>query len=331
MENAKTLDQQTVDQQTLAKETVPLRHHGRTVAAVFLLLVVANLVHSMVTNENFQWGIVWHYLFHPEIMAGLGRTLILTVVGMAFAILLGILLAACRLSENKVLQAVAGAYLWFFRGTPLLIQLIFLYNLSALYPRLGIGVPFGGPELLGGPTNSVLTLWTVALVGLALHESAYMAEIVRGGLLSVPKHQTEAAAALGMNNLMAFRRIILPQALRVIVPPTGNQVIGMLKYSSLVSVIALPDLLYSAQMIYTQTFETIPLLIVVSFWYLVCTSVLTIFQQRIERYYGRGVAGHSTSTRRKAGFPGFGASRKGTRSTLKAAPLSSTTSEESQP
>lgn len=227
MESAKTLDQQTVDQQTLAKETVPLRHHGRTVAAVFLLLVVANLVHSMVTNENFQWGIVWHYLFHPEIMAGLGRTLILTVVGMAFAILLGILLAACRLSENKVLQAVAGAYLWFVRGTPLLIQLIFLYNLSALYPRLGIGVPFGGPELLGGPTNSVLTLWTVALVGLALHESAYMAEIVRGGLLSVPKHQTEAAAALGMNNLMAFRRIILPQALRVIVPPTGNQVIGI--------------------------------------------------------------------------------------------------------
>lgn len=313
----------SVDQQTLAKETVPLRHHGRTVAAVFLLLVVANLVHSMVTNENFQWATVWHYLFHPEIMAGLGRTLILTVVGMTFAILLGIVLAACRLSENRVLQAVAGAYLWFFRGTPLLIQLIFLYNLSALYPRLGIGVPFGGPELVGGPTNSVLTLWTVALVGLALHESAYMAEIVRGGLLSVPKHQTEAAAALGMNNLMSFRRIILPQALRVIVPPTGNQVIGMLKYSSLVSVIALPDLLYSAQMIYTQTFETIPLLIVVSFWYLLCTSVLTIFQQRIERYYGRGVAGHGSTAKRRGGFLGLGAPGKRVRTTL-----SSTTAEE---
>ncbi|MFJ5700076.1 amino acid ABC transporter permease [Arthrobacter sp. NPDC093139] len=313
----------TVDQQTLAKETVPLRHHGRRVAAVILLLLVANLIHSMVTNENFQWVTVWHYLFHPEIMAGLGRTLILTIVGMTFAILLGILLAACRLSENKVLQSVAGAYLWFFRGTPLLIQLIFLYNLSALYPRLGIGVPFGGPELLGGPTNSVLSLWTVALVGLALHESAYMAEIVRGGLLSVPKHQTEAAAALGMNNLMSFRRIILPQALRVIVPPTGNQVIGMLKYSSLVSVIALPDLLYSAQMIYTQTFETIPLLIVVSFWYLLCTSILTIFQQRIERYYGRGVAGHQAIAQRRGGFLGLGAPRKRVRTTL-----SSTTVEE---
>jgi polar amino acid transport system permease protein len=314
----------TADQQTLAKETVPLRHHGRTVAAVLLLLIVANLVHSMVTNQNFQWSTVWHYLFYPEIMAGLGRTLILTVVSMSLAILLGILLAACRLSENKVLQGVAGAYLWFFRGTPLLIQLIFLYNLSALYPRLGLGVPFGGPELVGGPTNSVLTLWTVALVGLALHESAYMAEIVRGGLLSVPKHQTEAAAALGMNNLLAFRRIILPQALRVIVPPTGNQVIGMLKYSSLVSVIALRDLLYSAQMIYTQTFETIPLLIVVSFWYLLCTSVLTIFQQRIERYYGRGVAGHQSTAKR--GRMGLGGPRKRVRTTL-----SSTTAEEGQP
>lgn len=313
----------TPDQQTLAKETVPLRHYGRTVAAVFLLLVVANLAHSMVTNKNFQWATVWHYLFYPEIMAGLGRTLILTVVSMSLAIVLGILLAACRLSENKVLQGVAGAYLWFFRGTPLLIQLIFWYNLSALYPRLGLGVPFGGPELLGASTNSVLTLWTVALLGLALHESAYMAEIVRGGLLSVPKHQTEAAAALGMNNLLSFRRIILPQALRVIVPPTGNQVIGMLKYSSLVSVIALPDLLYSAQMIYTQTFETIPLLIVVSFWYLLCTSILTIFQQRIERYYGRGVAGHQSTAQRRGRMLGLGVPRKRVRTTL-----SSTTAEE---
>ncbi|GAB4100331.1 amino acid ABC transporter permease [Sinomonas halotolerans] len=312
-----------VDQEILAKETVPLKHHGRTVAAVFLLLLVANLAHSMVTNRNFQWETVWHYLFFPQIMAGLGSTLVLTVVSMSLAIVLGIILAACRLSENKVLQSVAGAYLWFFRGTPLLIQLIFWYNLSALYPRLGVGVPFGGPELFGASTNSVLSLWTVALLGLALHESAYMAEIVRGGLLSVSRHQTEAAAALGMNGLLSFRRIILPQALRVIVPPTGNQVIGMLKYSSLVSVIALPDLLYSAQMIYTQTFETIPLLIVVSFWYLLCTSILSIFQRRIERYYGRGVAGHQAS----------GEKRRGTRGARRRATpmLTSTTAEEGQP
>ncbi|HET7398562.1 MAG TPA: amino acid ABC transporter permease [Intrasporangium sp.] len=289
----------SMDEQTLAKETVPLRHPGRTLAAAILLLLVAVLVNSLVTNENFQWDIVWHYLFYPQIMAGLGRTLLLTAVSMSIAIVLGVVLATCRLSENRILRLCAGAYLWFFRGTPLLIQLVFWYNLSALFPRLGIGIPFGGPVFASADTNSVLTLWLVALLGLALHESAYMAEIVRGGLLSVPRQQTEAALALGMNPMMTFRRIILPQALRVIIPPTGNQIIGMLKYSSLVSVIALPDLLYSAQMIYTQTFETIPLLIVVSLWYLFCTTVLTIAQGYVERYFGRGANISLTPTKRR--------------------------------
>lgn len=292
----------SVDQDLLAHETVPLRHPGRTVAACFVLLLVVVLGNSLVTNENYQWSTVWHYLFFPSIMQGLGRTLTLTAVAMSIAIILGIVLAACRLSPNKVLSGVAGAYLWFFRGTPLLIQLVFWYNLSALYPRLGISIPFGGPELVGAETNSVLTLWLVAILGLALHESAYMAEIVRAGLLAVSRHQAEAAAALGMTNGLAFRRIILPQALRVIVPPTGNQVIGMLKYSSLVSVIAMPDLLYSAQMIYTQTFETIPLLIVVSLWYLLCTSVLTYVQRHVERYYGKGAAGHSATPTARRGL-----------------------------
>lgn len=308
----------TPDEETLAKETVPLRHPGRTVAAGILVLLVAMLGHSLITNENYEWPVVWHYLFHPQIMAGLGRTLLLTAVAMSSAIVLGIVLASFRLSENKILSSVAGAYLWFFRGTPLLIQLVFWYNLSALYPRLSIGVPFVGPEFIGAETNSVLSLWTVALLGLALHESAYMAEIVRGGLLSVPKHQTEAALALGMNPFLTFRRIVLPQALRVIVPPTGNQVIGMLKYSSLVSVIALPDLLYSAQMIYTQTFETIPLLIVVSLWYLLCTSVLSFVQGYVERYYGRGVAGTGGRPNRRG--PRFGALRKRPQTTLGATP-----------
>jgi polar amino acid transport system permease protein len=288
-----------VTRDLLEHETVPLRHPGRTVAACFVLLLVVVLAISLFTNENYQWSTVRYYLFYPAIMQGLGRTLALTAIAMSMAIVLGILLAACRLSPNKVLSGVAGAYLWFFRGTPLLIQLVFWYNLSALYPRLTITVPFGGPELVGADTNSVLTLWLVAILGLALHESAYMAEIVRGGLLSVSQHQTEAAMALGMTGSLTFRRIVLPQALRVIVPPTGNQVIGMLKYSSLVSVIALPDLLYSAQMIYTQTFETIPLLIVVSIWYLVCTSVLSFIQRYIERYYGKGAVGRTaTPTRR---------------------------------
>lgn len=291
-------------------ETVPLRHPGRTLAALVLVFLAAVLVHSLITNPNYQWDVVWSFLFNEQILAGVGRTLLLTAVAMLVGITLGIVLASFRMSENRVLSTIAGAWLWFFRGTPLLIQLIFWYNLSALYPRLSVGVPFGGPEFFGAETNSVLSLWAVALIGLALNESAYMAEIVRGGLLSVSKHQTEAAKALGMNGWLTFRRIVLPQALRVIVPPTGNQTIGMLKYSSLVSVIALADLLYSAQLIYSQNFQTIPLLIVASLWYLLATTILSLVQRHIERYYGRGVAGTpptptKTWSARLGGF-GFG-------------------------
>ncbi|WP_216589127.1 amino acid ABC transporter permease [Streptomyces brasiliscabiei] len=280
-------------------DTVQLKHPGRTIAAVLALFLAVLQIRSFLTNEHYQWSVVGEYLFNTEIMKGLGRTLILTAVAMTVGIVFGIVLAAARLSHNKVLSLSAGAYLWFFRGTPLLIQLVFWYNLSALYPHLGIGIPFGGPELVGGDTNKILSLWLVALLGLSLNESAYMAEIVRGGLLAVPRQQTEAAHALGMSNWLTFRRIILPQALRVIVPPTGNQVIGMLKHSSLVSVIALPELLYSAQLIYAQNFQTIPLLIVVALWYLVCTTVLSVIQSYVERYYGRGVQPTQTKKSRR--------------------------------
>ena len=273
----------------LPTEIVPLRHPGRWAAAAFILFVAASLGYSAVTNERFEWPIVGSYLFHPAIMSGLRATLVLTAVSMTLAVILGIVLASCRMSENVVLKSLSAAYLWFFRGTPLLVQLTFLYYLSALYPRLSISVPFGGPEIVGANTNQVLSLWLVAIIGLTIHESAYMAEIVRGGLLSVSRTQIEAAAALGMNRRLTFTRVVLPQALRVIVPPTGNQVIGMLKYSSLVSTISLSELLYSARNIFSVTYETIPLLIVVSFWYLLCTTVLTYIQGKLERRYGRGV------------------------------------------
>ena len=290
MKSATVLDSTRVDPSvTPPSDLVPMRHPGRLLAALLLLLVAASLGHSAITNHNFEWPVVWDYLFHPKIMAGLRTTLVLTAVSMSLGIILGVILAACRMSENRVLSTLSGAYLWFFRGTPLLVQLIFWFNLSALYPRLSLSVPFGGPEIVGASTNSVLSLWAVAIIGLTLNESAYMAEIVRGGLLSVPKHQGEAAVALGMNRWQTFSRVILPQALRVIVPPTGNQVIGMLKHSSLVSIIALSDLLYSAQLIYSQNFRTIPLLVVISIWYLVCTTVLSYAQSHIERHYGRGV------------------------------------------
>jgi polar amino acid transport system permease protein len=299
--NPPTLDTTHVGPTTnLPTQIVRLRHPGRVLAAVIVLIAAASLGYSMVTNANFEWPVVWDYMFHPQIMEGLRTTLILTVSSMTLGVVLGVVLAACRMSENKVLSLCAGAYLWFFRGTPLLVQLIFWYNLSALYPRLSFGIPFGGPEFIGATTNDVLTLWVVAIVGLTLHESAYMAEIVRGGLLSVPRHQTEAASALGMNGWLTFRRIVLPQALRVIVPPTGNQFIGMLKHSSLVSIIALADLLYSAQLIYSQTFQTIPLLVVASIWYLVATTVFSYVQGHIERYYGRGVQGERPRTPRRA-------------------------------
>lgn len=270
-------------------EIVKLAHPWRTVLAAVVLFVAAAGLYSVITNERFEWARVWSYLFYPDIMWGLGRTLVLTAVAMVVGILLGILLASARLSPNKVVAGAAGLYIWFFRGTPLLIQLIFWFNFAALYPRIGISVPFGGPWIFSADTNTVLTVWFVALLGLSLNEGAYMAEIVRGGLLAVPNTQLEAAQALGMRPLQSFRKIVLPQAMRVIIPPTGNQVIGMLKYSSLVSVIALPDLLYSAQLIYSQNYQTIPLLIVVSFWYLLCTSILTVIQRRIEDHYGRGI------------------------------------------
>ncbi|MEY4437384.1 MAG: hypothetical protein RL100_848 [Actinomycetota bacterium] len=275
----------------LPSKIVRLRHPGRVSSAVVIGIMAILAAISIVTNPNFQWDIVFYYLFDPFIINGVFTTVWLTVVCMIIAIILGILLASFRMSQNIVLKSVSAAYLWFFRGTPLLVQLIFFYNLGALYPTLGIGIPFTDITFFEAPTNDIMTVWLVAIAGLALHESAYMAEIVRSGLLSVSTHQSEAAHALGLDNWQTFRRIILPQALRVIIPPTGNQFIGMLKYSSLVSVIAVADLLYSAQIIYSQTFETIPVLITASLWYLFCTTILTMIQSRIEKHYAKGVRG----------------------------------------
>lgn len=275
----------------LPSKIVRLRHPGRMSSAIIIGIAAILGGISVVTNPNFEWEVVFKYLFDETILSGVFTTVWLTVVCMIIAIILGIVLASFRMSANFVLRTVASAYLWFFRGTPLLVQLIFWYNFGALYPTLGVGIPFTDISFFSAPTNDVLTVWLVAIMGLALHESAYMAEIVRGGLLSVSTHQSEAAHALGLDNWQTFRRIILPQALRVIIPPTGNQFIGMLKYSSLVSVIAVADLLYSAQLIYSQTFETIPVLITASLWYLFCTTILTMIQSRIEKHYAKGVRG----------------------------------------
>lgn len=260
---------------------VPLRHPWRWAAAVIVLALAGAVLWSVATNTRFQWEVVGNYFFSASILAGLWTTIWLTAVSMTIAIALGTVLALMRLSPNPVLRGAATGYVWLFRGTPLLVQLIFLFNFSALYPSIG-AAPWAFSM------NEVLTPLTVAILGLSLNEAAYTAEIVRGGLRSVDHGQHEAAQALGLTRGSTIRRIILPQAMRVIVPPLGNETISMLKYTSLVSVIALPELLYSAQLIYSRTFETIPLLVVACIWYLIVTTVLTVAQALLERRFGRG-------------------------------------------
>jgi polar amino acid transport system permease protein len=267
---------------------VPVRHPGRWVAGAVIALVVAIVVHSAVTNPRFGWSTVGDYLFSHRIIHGLLLTLLLTVVAMAIGIVLGVLIAVMRLSPNPLVSGFGGFYVWFLRGTPVLVQILFWFFISALYPAISIGIPFGGPEAFHFGANAVITPFVAAILALGLNEGAYMAEIVRAGILSVDEGQGEAAQSLGMTRLQTMRRIVLPQAMRVIVPPTGNETISMLKTTSLVSVVAYTELLYSAQLIYSVNYQQIPLLIVVSIWYLVVTTILSIGQYFLERRFGRG-------------------------------------------
>jgi len=268
---------------------IPVRHRGRWLAAAVVLLLAAMLVHTLVTNPRFQWDVIGNYFLSSRVLEGLGLTLLLTVVAMAIGIVLGVILAVMRLSSNPLLSGASWAYIWLFRGTPVLVQLLFWFNLAALYPQISVGVPFG-PSFAEFSANDVITALAAAILGLGLNEGAYMAEIVRAGILSVEHGQSEAAQALGMRRSLTMRRIILPQAMRVIIPPTGNETISMLKTSSLASVITVTELLYAVQLIYSVNFQTIPLLIVASIWYLIVTSLLTVGQYYIERHYARGSA-----------------------------------------
>ena len=264
---------------------------GRWIAAAIVLFLAAVVIYSMATNSRFEWGVVGHYLFNPRVLRGVRTTLELTVLSMAIGIVLGVILAVMRLSPNPLVQGASWVYIWFFRGTPVLLQILFWgIGISALYPKISIGIPFGGPVIASGHANHLITIFVAGVLGLGLNEGAYMAEIVRAGIISVDEGQHEAASSLGMTRLQTMRRIVLPQAMRVIIPPTGNETISMLKTSSLVSTIALADLLYSVQLIYSVNFKTIPLLIVAALWYLFFTTLLSIGQYYIERYYARGAA-----------------------------------------
>jgi len=268
-------------------KAVPVRHPGRWVAVAIIAVLLAMLVHSVFTNPRYNWSEQWKYAFTPGIRQGVVTTIWLTIAAMAIGVLLGVLLAVMRLSPNPVLRNAAWFYVWAFRGTPLLVQLLLWANLGALFPKIGIGIPFG-PTYFQHQTFNVIGFLAAALLGLGLNEAAYMSEIVRAGILSVDEGQWEASSALGMTRIQMLRRIVLPQAMRVIVPPTGNETISMLKTTSLVAYVPYYELLFRTQDIYSKTYQVIPMLLMASLWYLAMTSVLMVAQYYIERHYAKG-------------------------------------------
>jgi polar amino acid transport system permease protein len=275
------------DTELLTARLVAARRPGQWAGAVVLLVLFAMLVHTLVTNGRFQWGVVGDYFLSGSIMRGLALTLWMTAAVMSCGFVLGIGLAAMRLSANPILRTLSFGYVWLVRSVPPLVQLLFWYEIASLYPQLSLGIPFG-PEFVTVKTAHLFTGILAAFVGLTVDVAAFSAEIVRGGILSVERGQSEAAEALGLSRGRIFRRIVLPQAMPAIVPATGNLLIGLLKATSIVSVIAVQDLLYSVQLIYQQNFLIMPLLMVATLWYIVLTTLLSVGQYFIERYYARG-------------------------------------------
>jgi polar amino acid transport system permease protein len=289
-------------------KAVPVRRPGRWVATAIVLLVVASIIRSVFTNKRFHWSVIWPYLIDSRILHGVLITIELTLIAMAIGIALGIALAVMRLSPNPVVKVASWVYIWFFRGTPLLVQLYFWGFVAALYPSIDLGVPFG-PSFIHLNANTLITPFAAAILGFGLNEGAYMAEIVRAGIISVDEGQTDAASSLGMSRLQIMRTIVLPQAMRVIIPPTGNETISMLKNTSLAIVLGgVFELLFEAQQIYGNTYQTIQLLIVASIWYLALTSVLYVGQYFIERRFGRGFSRAEPVTMR-ARWLGMGRAR----------------------
>src|SRR4051794_3120531 len=288
---------------------VPVRHPGRWVAATVIAVLMAMFVHMLVTNDRFQWSFMADNMFREPILRGVETTLILTLVSMVIGVALGVVIAVMRLSDNPILSWSAWVYTWFFRAVPRLVLLTVFGNLGFLYPRLRLGLPFSDQigDLLGVQVHG--TIWGVdandffagfraALLGLALSEAAYMAEIVRAGILAVDTGQLEAAHSLGMGRALAMRRVVLPQAMRVIIPPTGNETIAMLKDTSLVLAVPVSnELFFQLQAIGTRTFRIFPMLVAACLWYLALSSVLMVGQYFIERRFSRGFGTRAQSNR----------------------------------
>jgi polar amino acid transport system permease protein len=270
-------------------KAIRLRHPWRTVLAVVLILILALFVIDAARRPAYDWPSVAKYIFDRRISEAAVNTLQLMIYSMVIAIVLGVILAVMRLTPNPVVKSVAWFYLWVFRGTPVYVQLVFWGLLAVIYQRIEIGIPFMQPWY-SFETNAALNTFALAVIGLALNEASYMSEIVRAGLLSVNRGQEEAATALGMSWIQTMRRIILPQAMRVIIPPTGNEVISMLKTTSLVTAVPYSfDLYTRSRDISAETFNPIPMLIVASIWYLFFTSILMVGQYFLEKRFARGV------------------------------------------
>jgi polar amino acid transport system permease protein len=273
-----------------ARPDLTLRRAHRTgerIATVVMIVVALWFLYSVATNEGFGWPVVAKYLFAPGIISGLGNTLLLTLESAAIGLVLGTVIAVMRLSPIPALAVPAWLFALFFRGTPLLVQVIFWYNLAALVPTIGLILP-GVGTVFEADVNSLISPLTAALLALGLNEAAYMSEIIRAGIIGVDRGQVDAAKSLGMRPWRVLQRILLPQAMRTIIPPMGNEIIGLLKSTSLVSIIAVSDLLFAAQAIYSQNLRIIPLLIVASIWYLAATTIMSVGQFYLERYFGRG-------------------------------------------
>ena len=291
---------------------VPVRHPGRWVAIVILAIVAAMFVHMLVTNEAFQWGFMIDNMFRPPVIQGVRTSLTLTVLSMVIGVTLGVVIAMMRLSPNPVLSGAAWLYTWFFRAVPRIVLLILFGNLGILYGRYEVGLPFDrqlgnlvgidlDARLFGLDARTILTGFMAGLLGLALSEAAYMAEIVRAGMKAVDPGQQEAAHALGMGRGPTLRRIVLPQAMRVIVPPTGNETIAMLKDTSLL--IAVPvtsELNFQLRAIGSRTFQIIPMAVASILWYLALSSLLMVGQHFIEKRFSRGFGGRETRAQRAA-------------------------------
>ena len=284
-----------------AIDAVPLRHPWRLVAAVVITILVGLFLYGMATNPAYRWNIFAKYLFNDRILFGVWNTLQLTIYSMVLAIVLGVVLAVMRLSPNPVFRSVSWVFLWIFRGTPIYVQLAFWGLIPTIYANIQLGVPFG-PSFFHLNLQALSIPFILAMLGLALNEAAYMAEIIRAGISSVPEGQSEASTALGMSWGMTMQRTVLPQAMRVIIPPTGNEVISMLKTTSLVTAVPYAFDLYSiaTREIAAREFEPVPLALVAVAWYLLLTSILMVGQYYLERYYSRGASRRLTTKQLEA-------------------------------